>query len=144
LVCEPIVVYIVDDEAAIRQALARLMRSAGLRAETFASVTEVLDKGRLDEIACIVVDIRLPGVSGLELPQRLARLGYTPPVIVITAYDTDANRQAAHRAGAAAFFRKPVDGDALLDAITWVVETDQERRIQAMNAAVAVRSEKQP
>jgi FixJ family two-component response regulator len=115
-------VYIVDDDPAIQQALERLMRSAGLRAETFGSVIDLLDKGAFDERVCIVADIRLPQISGLELPGLLAQQGRSRPVIFITAYDTDSNRQAAHRAGAAAFFRKPVDGEALLDAIVWAVE----------------------
>jgi FixJ family two-component response regulator len=118
----PIMVYIVDDDPAIQQALERLMRSAGLRAETFASVLDLLDKGSFDERVCIVADIRLPDISGLDLPEFLAQQGRSRPVIFITAYDTKTNRQAAHRAGAAAFFRKPVDGEALLDAIVWAVE----------------------
>jgi FixJ family two-component response regulator len=64
----------------------------------------------------------LPDVSGLDLPELLAQQGRSRPVIFITAYDTKTNRQAARRAGAAAFFRKPVDGEALLDAIVWAVE----------------------
>jgi FixJ family two-component response regulator len=117
----PIAVYIVDDDPAVREALARFMRSAGLRVELFASVIDLLDKGRFDEPLCIVADIRLPDISGLELPAFLAQQGRPRPVIFITAYDTDENRSAAHRAGAAAFFRKPVDGEALLDAINWAV-----------------------
>ena len=116
-------VYIVDDDPAIQQALGRLMRSAGLRAETFASVIDLLDKGSFDERVCIVADIRLPDISGLDLPSLLAEQGRSRPVIFITAYDTDSNRQAAHCVGAAAFFRKPVDGEALLDAITWAMDT---------------------
>jgi FixJ family two-component response regulator len=119
----PIMVYIVDDDPAIQQALGRLMRSAGLRAETFASVIDLLDKSAFDERVCIVADIHLPDISGLDLPERLEKQGRSRPVIFITAYDTTANRQAAHRAGAAAFFRKPVDGEALIDAITWAVDT---------------------
>lgn len=118
----PITVYIVDDDAAVRDALARLMRSAELQVEVFSDVFELLDKGRFDDRACIVADIRLPGISGLELPEFLAQQGRTRPVIFITAYDTDENRRAAHGAGASAFFRKPVDGEALLDAIAWAVE----------------------
>ena len=123
MAASPITVYIVDDDPAIQQALGRLMRSAGLRAETFASVIDLLDKGFFEERACIVADIRLPDISGLDLPELLAQQGRSRPVIFITAYDTTANRQAAHRAGAAAFFRKPVDGEALIDAITWAVDT---------------------
>ena len=110
------------------------MRSAGLAAEVFASVAEMLEKPQFDDRVCIVADIRLPHISGLELPRLLAQQGRTRPVIFITAYDTDDNRKAAHNAGAAAFFRKPVDGEALLDAITWAIETDDDRRTQATRA----------
>jgi FixJ family two-component response regulator len=116
-------VYIVDDDAAIRQALTRLMRSAGLAVEAFASVQALLDRAPFAQQACVVADIRMPGRSGLELPQLLSRQNRHLPVIFITAYDTDEHRQAAHAAGAAAFFRKPVDGEALLDAISWAVES---------------------
>lgn len=127
-------VYILDDDPAIRQALARLMRSAGLVVQAYESVAEMLEKPQFDERVCIVADIRLPGISGLELPTLLAQQGRTRPVIFITAYDNDQNRKAAHSAGAAAFFRKPVDGDALLDAITWAMETDDDRRTQTAQA----------
>ena len=130
----PIAVYILDDDPAIRQALARLMRSAGLTVHTFANVAEMLEKPRFDDRVCIVADIRLPDISGLELPRLLAQQGRTRSVIFITAYDTDDTRKAAHNAGAAAFFRKPVDGEALLDAITWAMETDDDRRTQATPA----------
>jgi FixJ family two-component response regulator len=134
----PLTVYIVDDDAAIRRALVRLMRSAGLAAEAFASVQALLvsprtliqpSKGVADQTtgesiarACVVADIRMPGQSGLELPALLAKQGLSLPVIFITAYDTEEHRKAAHAVGAAAFFRKPVDGEALLDAIHWAVE----------------------
>ena len=117
-----VTVYIVDDDAPVRQALTRLVRSAGLRAEAFQTVPQLLSHASSEEPDCVIADIRMPEISGLELPALLAREGHRPPVIFVTAYDTEENRAAAKRAGAAAFFHKPVDGQALLDAVAWAVE----------------------
>jgi FixJ family two-component response regulator len=119
-------VYIVDDELSVRQALARLVRSAGMRAEVFETVPELVSRASLTEPTCVIADIRMADTSGLELPGRLARKGLRPPVIFVTAYDTEENRAAARRAGAAAFFHKPVDGQALLDAIAWFTANSTE------------------
>ena len=117
----PITVYIVDDEPSVRQALGRLVQSAGMRAQVFGTVPELVGTRRFAERACIIADISMPGTSGLELPDLLAKQGHRFPVIFVTAYDTEQNRAAAKRAGAAGFFHKPVDGQALLDAISWAV-----------------------
>jgi FixJ family two-component response regulator len=114
-------VYIVDDDFSVRQALARLVQSAGMRVEVFGTVPELVSRANLAEPTCVVADIRMPHISGLELPGLLARNGHRPPVIFVTAYDTEENRAEAKNVGAAAFFRKPVDGHALLDAIAWAV-----------------------
>jgi FixJ family two-component response regulator len=74
-----------------------------------------------DEHACIISDVRMPGISGLELPELLARAGRHLPVIFVTAHDTEQTRAIAQRAGAAAYFSKPVDDQALLDAIAWAL-----------------------
>jgi FixJ family two-component response regulator len=71
----------------------------------------------------VIADIRMPETSGLELPGLLEKQGIGVPVIFVTAYDTDENRAEARRVGAAAFFHKPIDGQALLDAVTWAVES---------------------
>ena len=118
----PITVYVVEDEPSVRQGLARLIGSAGMRAEGFATVSAMLEHAPFAERACVVADIRLPKTGGLELPALLAKRGRPLPVIFITAYPTDEIRAAAKQAGAAALFRKPVDGDALLDAITWAIQ----------------------
>ena len=116
-------VYIVDDDASVRQALARLVRSAGIRAEMFGTVPELVTQARDKEPDCVIADIRMPGTSGLELPSLLASQGHRVPVIFVTAYDTEQNRAEARSAGAAGFFHKPVDGQALIDAIAWAVDT---------------------
>lgn len=114
-------VYIVDDEPSVGMAYARLMRSANITPRTFASVEDFIRSDFTDENACVISDVRMPGISGLELPELLARAGHRVPVILTTAHDTPETREIAHRAGAAAFFRKPVDDQALLDAIAWAV-----------------------
>ncbi len=111
----------------MRQALARLVQSAGMRAEVFSTVPELLDLGCFAEPACVIADIRMPNVSGLELPGLLERRGHRLPVIFVTAYDSEQNRDAARRAGAVGFFHKPIDGQALLDAITWAVDSARDK-----------------
>jgi FixJ family two-component response regulator len=117
-------VYIVDDDASVRQAIARLVQSAGMRAEVFESVPKLVNRANREGPDCVIADIRMPETSGLELPGLLAREGHGLPVIFVTAYDTEANRAAAKKMKAAGFFHKPVDGQALLDAIAWAVEAN--------------------
>lgn len=117
----PIQIYIVDDEPSVRAAYARLVRSARMEPRTFCTVEEFLSTELSDENACVVSDIKMPGSSGLALPGLLDKAGRHLPVIFITAHDTPETRDTAQRAGAAGFFRKPVDGQALLDAIEWAL-----------------------
>jgi FixJ family two-component response regulator len=117
----PTRVYIVDDEPSICTAYARLVRSAKMQPQTFASVEEFLQSDFSDENACVVSDIQMPGTSGLELPGLLAAAGRHVPVVFVTAHDTSETRDRAQSVGAAAYFRKPVDDQALLDAIAWAV-----------------------
>jgi len=116
-----ILVYIVDDEPSICTAYARLVRSAKMQPRTFASVEEFMRADFSDENACVVSDVQFPGKSGLELPVMLGRGGHHLPVIFVTAHDTPETRDLAHRFGAAGYFRKPVDDQALLDAIVWAI-----------------------
>jgi len=113
--------YIVDDEPSVRTALARLARSAKMEARTFGSVEEFMRADFSDENACVISDVQFPGRSGLELPVLLGRAGHVLPVIFITAHDTPEARDLAQRFGAAGYFRKPVDDQALLDAICWAL-----------------------
>ena len=114
-------IYIIDDEESIRTAYARLARSAKMNARTFASVDEFLQEEVSDGNACLVCDVAMPGKSGIELPSLLAAAGRHLPVIFVTGYDTAETRATAQRSGAAAYFRKPIDDQALLDAISWAV-----------------------
>jgi FixJ family two-component response regulator len=94
-----------------------------MQPRTFASVEELMKADVSDKNACIVSDVRMPGTSGLELPALLARAGKYLPVIFATAHDTPETRTIAQRSGAAAYFRKPVDDQALLDAIAWALKS---------------------
>jgi FixJ family two-component response regulator len=117
----PVQVYIVDDEPSVCTAYARLVRSAKMQPHTFGSVDDFLEANLADENACVVSDIQMPGPSGLDLPGLLARAGRHIPVIFVTAHDTPETRDHAQSAGAVAYFRKPVDDQALLDAIAWAL-----------------------
>jgi FixJ family two-component response regulator len=117
----PTQVYIVDDEPSVCTAYARLARSAKMQPRTFSSVEDFLSSDFTDENACVVSDIQMPGINGLELPALLARAGRRVPVIFVTAHDTPETRDRAQSVGAAAYFRKPVDDQALLDAIAWAL-----------------------
>lgn len=93
----------------------------------FASVEEFIQTELPDDNACLISDVAMPGMSGLELPALLARAGRRLPVIFITAHDTPETREIAQRNGASAYFRKPVDDQALLDAIAWAVNASSEK-----------------
>ena len=117
----PVQVYIVEDEPSVATAYARLVRSAKMQPRTFASVEDFLRSDFTDENACVISDIQMPGTNGLDLPSLLARAGHRVPVIFVTAHDTPETRCRAQSAGAAGYFRKPVDDQALLDAIAWAI-----------------------
>ncbi len=113
----PIKIYIVDDEPSICTAYSRLALTAKMQPKAFASVEEFLSSEFTDENACVISDVWMPGISGLDLPDLLARDGHRLPVIFVTANDSPEAREIAQRSGAAGYFRKPVDDQALLDAI---------------------------
>jgi len=121
----PIKVYIVDDEPSVCTAYARLARSAKMQPHTFASVEDFMRAEFSDENSCVVSDVQFPGKSGLELPVMLDRAGHHLPVIFVTAHDTPETRDLAQRIGGAGYFRKPVDDQALLDAIVWAISSQQ-------------------
>ena len=112
-------VYLIDDDESVRRALQRLLRSAGFEVKAFSSAEAFLQSGNLDERACIVLDIRMPGLTGFDLQEKLASMGIRIPVINVSAFDDAETRERARKLGAVAFFRKPVDGQALIDAIHW-------------------------
>ena len=111
------VVSIVDDDESIRAATKTLLRSVGYDVETFASAELFLDSGALRKTECLILDIRMPGIDGLELQRRLNAAESPVPIIFVTARDDKTNRQKATKAGARDFFRKPFDANALVGAI---------------------------
>jgi FixJ family two-component response regulator len=111
------VIAIVEDDEPLREALGSVMKAAGFSARTFASAEEFLAWEDCDETACLVLDVRLPGMSGIELQKRLRQSDNRPPIIFITAHGDVSLRDSLLRAGAVAFLNKPVRSDALLKEI---------------------------
>jgi FixJ family two-component response regulator len=115
-------VAVVDDDASVRRGLARLLRSADLQVHTYASATEFLDTGLPTAPNCVILDIHLGGMSGLELLSKLRALGLNLPVLIITAHDDAQTQEAAVRAGCAAYLRKPLDAKVLLEEVATAVK----------------------
>jgi len=110
-------IAVVDDDESVREALMGLLRSAGFGAETYASAAEFLRSGGLEETECIILDVRMPGIGGVELRRYLELAGHDIPVIFITAHGDDSTRAQALGANVVAFLTKPFDDEALLEAI---------------------------
>jgi len=110
-------VFVVDDDVAVCVALSRLMRTAGLHVETFGTAAEVLSDDRLRDADCLVLDVHLPDLSGLELQAKLAELGLELPIVFITGRGDIPMSVRAMKAGALEFLTKPFDNQQLLDAI---------------------------
>jgi FixJ family two-component response regulator len=121
-------VYIIDDAASIRGALAALFRSVGLNVETFADANDFLTRADLKHCACIVLDIRLPGVTGLQLLERLNGDGNKVPVIVITAFADVPSVVRSFQNGAIDFFEKPVSDQAVLDCVQEAIRKESRRQ----------------
>ena len=115
-------VSIVDDDVSVRRSTRRLLRCCGLRVETFSSAEEFLQSGRVAETACLLLDVRMPGMDGLELQRRLGETDRLIPIIFLSARASEDEERRALRAGAANFLRKPVSKEALLNAIRAVLK----------------------
>src|SRR6267154_838065 len=116
-------VAIVDDDDLMRSALQGLLKSVGLPAQTFASAEEFLKSGQQHQVGCLVADIRMPGISGLELQAKLNADHCRIPTIFITAHGDEKMRMQALRAGAVEFMAKPFDDEALLESIRAALES---------------------
>jgi len=110
-------VSVVDDDGSVRRSTRRLLHCCGLRAEAFSSAEDFLQSGRLAETACLLLDVRMPGMDGLELQRRLGEAHGSIPIIFFSARATDEEERRALRAGATKFLRKPISKGALLEAI---------------------------
>ena len=124
------VVFVVDDDAAMRQSLSNLIRSVGLRVEAFASAQEFLRSKRPDVPGCLVLDVRLPGLSGLDLQKRIAEADIEIPIIFITGHGDIPMTVRAMKAGAVEFLTKPFRDQDLLDAVQQALERDRTARAQ--------------
>jgi FixJ family two-component response regulator len=130
------VVFVVDDDPSMRRSLESLLRSVGNDVRLFASAQEFMQAPRPDAPGCLVLDVRLPGMSGLTFQQELAKASIDLPVIFITGYGDIPMSVRAMKAGAAEFLTKPFDEQALLDAIHAAIERDRVRRRDAASLAV--------
>ena len=116
------IVMIVDDDESMRRAARRLIKSSGFAVETFASAEDFLASGRLDATACLVLDVQMPGLNGLELQSRLIAEGYQIPIVFITAYNDENAREQALRAGAVGYLVKPFEEADLLNGINLALQ----------------------
>jgi FixJ family two-component response regulator len=116
------IVMIVDDDESVRKAARRLIKSYGFAVETFASAQDFLTSGRLNETACLVLDVQMPGLNGLELQDRLIAGGHQVPIIFITAFSDENARAQALQAGALSYLIKPFEEADLLNAINLALQ----------------------
>jgi FixJ family two-component response regulator len=125
-------VYVVDDDPSVRVAMERLLKSVGLTVKTFASAQEFLDQTTPEWSGCLIVDLRMPGMGGLDLQDQLSTRQVSLPVIFLTGYGTVPASVRAMKSGAVDFLEKPVDDQTLLDAVHKALERDRgARRDQA-------------
>jgi FixJ family two-component response regulator len=126
------VVFVVDDDASMRESLKNLIRSVGLRVETLPSAQEFLRAKRGDEPGCLILDVRMPGLSGLDLQKRMAEADVDLPIIFLTGHGDIPMSVRAMKAGAVEFLTKPVREQDLLDAVQQALERDRAVRNQRM------------
>jgi len=111
------VISIVDDDEPVREATKGLVRSLGYTAVTFSTAEEFLKSDRVNDTSCLIADVQMPGLSGLELQSRLTDAGYCMPIIFVTAFPEDRIRARAMKAGAFGFLSKPFSDESLIDCL---------------------------
>lgn len=119
-------VIVVDDDPSILRAVQRVLQLHGFETEVFNSVEGFLEGAHLDEAACLVLDVHLQHMSGIELRRQLTRSGHSPPVIFITAVESETTHKAALEAGCVAYLHKPFSSDLLIEAIKTIIGKDRE------------------
>jgi FixJ family two-component response regulator len=119
------IISIVDDDDAVRDAMKLLMRSLGYHASTFGSANEFLNSEQVDDTSCLITDVQMPGLSGIELQDRLIARGHRIPIIFITGYPDENLRMRAMKAGAIAFLTKPPNHDHLLDYLEMALKANR-------------------
>jgi FixJ family two-component response regulator len=123
-------VFIIDDDPSVRKSLSRLVRSLGFGSESFASAEEFLGRERYDGVGCIVLDVRMPGLSGMELQDELVKGEFSMPIIFITGHGDIPMSVQAMKKGAVDFLPKPFDDDELLEAVQKAIEKDREAKAE--------------
>jgi FixJ family two-component response regulator len=118
-------ISVVDDDESVRRTTTLLIESFGFRAATFESAESFLSSGQLHDTSCLIVDVQMPGMNGLQLQSQLAAAGCGIPIIFITAYDDKESRQRAMQAGAVAFLGKPFSDEHLLQTIRSALRQDK-------------------
>ncbi|OGP65629.1 MAG: DNA-binding response regulator [Deltaproteobacteria bacterium RBG_13_47_9] len=124
------IVYVVDDDPSVRRSLARLIRSAGFRVETFAQAQDFLDQKEGTDPSCLVLDVNLPERSGLDLQRELSSRGYSMPIVFITGYGNIPMTVQAMKGGAVEFLEKPIDHQVLMNAIHQAIKKDRQMKQQ--------------
>ena len=124
---QPPLIACIDDDASVREALEGLLVAFGFAAEIFASAEDFLSSARLDRISCLIADVKLAGMSGLQLQRRLVESGYQIPTILITAFGDDRLRRQALDAGAVNLLRKPIAREDLLSSIELALKREADR-----------------
>ncbi len=125
---ETAIVHVIDDDESLRGAVNRLLRSVGLEVRTYESVRQFLDARAQDSPGCLVLDVRLPGISGLEFQVQLAELGIHLPVVLMTGHADVPMSVRAMKAGAVDFLPKPFRDQDMIDAVSSAIERDRQRR----------------
>ncbi len=128
MIFEEPAVFVVDDDISVRESLKNLLRSVGLKVETFASPQDFISSTKPRGPACLILDVRLPGLSGLDLQQQLADSEYSVPIVFITAHGDIPMSVRAIKAGAVEFLPKPFRDQDLLDAVRQGLDRDREAR----------------
>jgi RNA polymerase sigma factor (sigma-70 family) len=121
-------VFIIDDDPSVRKSLSRLLGSMGFRTEAFTSAEQFLARERYEGIGCIILDVKMPGLSGMELQDELAKADYPMPIIFITGHGDIPMSVRAMKKGAVDFLPKPFEDDQLLEALTKAIEKDREKK----------------
>ena len=129
-------VYVVDDDASVREAIGNLLEAVGMRAQVFASTEEFWQSALADAPSCLVLDVRLPGVNGLDFQDLLAKKGISIPIIFITAHGDVPMTSRAMKAGAIEFLMKPFQKEELLAAVRHGLERDRTRREEQAEVSV--------
>jgi FixJ family two-component response regulator len=120
-------VFVVDDDLSVRNGLSRLLRASGHNVRVFARAEDFLDALEFEMLGCVILDLRMPGMSGEELAVKIKDRGINLKIIILSADDNQDSRRIAKDLGAVGFFRKPVDGYALIDSVNWVLKTTNKK-----------------